>query len=644
MPTFTLSMPDDTSSTERAVIGPPGQGFINVKAFGARGNGTTNDSTAVQAAHSYTTANGLVLFWPAGTYLIDGWSNSATTPVHWRGEPGTIILVQSTAGGIGLEGVATTLTLASNATRRTRTVVVTDAGGVAVGDILYLAKAENVENYRAESIKRDIARVLSKSSNTLTLDGDLMFNWTSGDTQTIQAYRPREVMMEGIEFRVTDRAGSPRAVTLTGVADCVGYQDCKFTTAYADAAADAPDLEMIQIAVNVNPTNCTYGRAGYTARYGAMRLQSRNCGLRNSRAYGLRHLTYPAYWARDGRWDNLVTENCTAGLDSHNAFEQHWNNCETFGDAELSNFRTAGGSATNIHLRTIDQTAAASETGLLVCPQLWVAEYSAINAESQFIGRGVRVDWLSGSGPTSNLLLSAQHGKLIDVEIESNVTSMAASISSGAVGAVTDCAIRSNSIDLTLAGTAAYIRSPTRLVNSTGRVEAVLNGSTYEVKPRLNGRFGPLLRGGVKCEGTVYSSAAAELAGVDKVIPVKIFDSPWPFGNSYAGRAVVGRLRLEVAGYSISSTRWDTKRYEWSWLHDFNGPGGDAETALRQIAAASGNDGNGLALAISNIAYGNPASGALRNDAFVSFDLTASWSISGVIQVHYELLLTELHA
>lgn len=67
--------------------------FVSVKDFGATGNGTTDDTTAVQAAYTYAGTIGCTVRWPAGTYKLtaninvpvgtfavdtvgDGWQNT----------------------------------------------------------------------------------------------------------------------------------------------------------------------------------------------------------------------------------------------------------------------------------------------------------------------------------------------------------------------------------------------------------------------------------------------------------------------------------------------------------------------------------------------------------------------------------------
>ena len=58
---------------------PVGSGYINVRNFGAMGNGVTDDTAAFQAAINALPASGGVIVVPSGTYLID-----ATKSINMR--------------------------------------------------------------------------------------------------------------------------------------------------------------------------------------------------------------------------------------------------------------------------------------------------------------------------------------------------------------------------------------------------------------------------------------------------------------------------------------------------------------------------------------------------------------------------------
>lgn len=64
------------------------QDTASVKDFAAKGDGATNDTSAILAGDNAARLLGKDLFFPAGTYMIDAETRATT---NWRGEAGTII-------------------------------------------------------------------------------------------------------------------------------------------------------------------------------------------------------------------------------------------------------------------------------------------------------------------------------------------------------------------------------------------------------------------------------------------------------------------------------------------------------------------------------------------------------------------------
>ena len=88
--------------------------LISVKDFGAKGDGTSDDTTAIQAAIYYAQTNGGVVYLPGGTYIISSTltitmntatSNPLTRPsMRGDGVGATIILQTNNANGINING------------------------------------------------------------------------------------------------------------------------------------------------------------------------------------------------------------------------------------------------------------------------------------------------------------------------------------------------------------------------------------------------------------------------------------------------------------------------------------------------------------------------------------------------------------
>lgn len=120
--TTAISM-TDTSKTWR-VLAVPTRFLLatipdheNVKAHGAVGDGTTNDTAEVQnAIDAVEAAGGGVVYFPPGTYLIDGLDITSATRLVMRGE-GARILLTGTGGaspaflGIEIATAATDVTI-----------------------------------------------------------------------------------------------------------------------------------------------------------------------------------------------------------------------------------------------------------------------------------------------------------------------------------------------------------------------------------------------------------------------------------------------------------------------------------------------------------------------------------------------------
>ena len=611
---------------------------ISVKDFGAVGDGVTNDTTAIQTAMDAATSStpAKTLVFPAGSYLLSSSvSSAAVTPVHWEAQGDVTLICGS---DISIAGVPGSLVLATTTVEWQNYIEVSDSTGVAVGDIVFLSANVVTETYRSEAIKRTVARVTSIVGNTINLDANLVFPFNSADSgMAVSYYKPRTVDINGFSFITKTGNTAARAITLTGVADCLGYRNCSFET---DSNFNGGlDCEMIQVSVNVNPENCKYA----SARYGAMRLTTRNCALNGGYAYKVRHLTYPAYWAMEGNWYNLTTESCIAGLDCHSAFSQNCFNSRTVSDVEISNWRCSGAVLENVNISFTDALSAASENGFVMAPQVWATGYTYLYTSFDVITKNVYINYLSGVTPLSNTLVAIRGARKLDLEINSNLTSMTAQVSLSGSN-IEQAVVRSDSIfQLPWATTIPTIRAAVDLKNSTGKVDAVYNAARYCIAPYpVGGSTEPGWRT-LNTKGRLFST---DVAIATQVLDCRVYDALDAYANSqFTADAVIGVIDFYIFGFSATSTRFDYLHYQWSWVHNMVGSSfATFEPDLRLIESSTGQAGDGMTFAISAPAKSAaPANVNFRNDQYIDFTLTQSWAYSGKLVIDYEVKLTQIN-
>ena len=609
-------------------------GSVSVKWFGAKGDGVTNDATTIKSAIMYGNEDGQKLVFPSGAYLINTLlSDSSLASAIWEAQ-GDVQFICSQS--ISLSSPSQSLVLTENTVPWQNYIQVADTYGCEVGDIIYLAANVIVETYRNESIKRTVARIEAITENTITLDSKLVFRFSTTDPGiSVSYYKGRKVELNGFKFITKTGATGARALTLTGIADCVGHRNCEFETESHENGS--LDCELIQMSINVNPENAKYKNA----RYGAMRQTTRNCGLNGAYGYKLRHLTYPSYWSMDGVWRGITTESCIAGLDCHSSFTQNCYDSKTISDLETSNWRSCGSVLRNVRLSLKDSTTAASQTGILTAPQAWKSEYEYLLNAFDTVWRNVYVEFLSGVAPASGRLLTHGPGRLFDVEIESNLIGLNLSSAGNTGGSGTTVIVKSDSIQLAPT-TSTFIRSNLTLRNSKNELDFTFTEGKYVLFPYP---FGVTINPGkrkLNAKGTVYKGVKSS---GEEEITLRVYDSLDPFANSFfKANAIVGKLDVYVKCYSAVSTRYDYGHFQWTWAHSFSGSTAfRGEPQERIIVDAPGQSGDGLAFTlVSAVKSPAPANSGYRADQYVDVTFLLNWGFSGDIELDYALEITQV--
>jgi hypothetical protein len=159
---------------DKSAAGTPdstGFGIVNVKEYGTKGDGSTDDTAAIQTAiHAARQMGGATVYLPNGIYRVrelhlyshvDLLGSSNVTLLKNRGGPDTHIL--------NLIGSLTTTqtTLTAHASLGTKTLSVRTASGFQVGDFVLVR--DNVYKYSTFGRNQELNRIEATGPGTITL-------------------------------------------------------------------------------------------------------------------------------------------------------------------------------------------------------------------------------------------------------------------------------------------------------------------------------------------------------------------------------------------------------------------------------------------------------------------------------------------
>jgi hypothetical protein len=184
-------------------------GTTSVTSFGAVGDGTTNDATAIQTA--LTAAAGKVLLIPPGTYNVPSALTLPAGGVTILAYGATFTRTTNNAAWFTGGGTLSTIAasggvLTSNATAGATTLAVTDASTIAAGDRLLLRSTLTFPS--ATAAYGEQVRVLSKATNTLTLYGPIMETYNTANAAIVdKVNHMSNVVIEGLTMQGVTASG-----------------------------------------------------------------------------------------------------------------------------------------------------------------------------------------------------------------------------------------------------------------------------------------------------------------------------------------------------------------------------------------------------------------------------------------------------
>lgn len=186
--------------------------IVSVKDFGATGDGSTDDTEAIQNAAQSMTEGGMLVF-PFGVYKILHSIEFSAGNIRVVGDNATIDATElSYDSGVRGSGAAfrfvspeplVTTTLTSTAAAGTKVLTVVSSAGMAVGDIIRSVSTQRqYENAGAVAYFNDQNKIVKISGSNITLETALSYALTvSPYTVTVTAATPLvNISVEGFTF------------------------------------------------------------------------------------------------------------------------------------------------------------------------------------------------------------------------------------------------------------------------------------------------------------------------------------------------------------------------------------------------------------------------------------------------------------
>jgi hypothetical protein len=180
--------------------------WLDVRAFGARGDGVTSDSAAIQAAiDAAQQAGGGTVFFPCGTYLLrssDPRVKVTKSNIRLLGSGACSVLkLAGPASFVGIfvdsPGTGALTPFAGTPPQTSPDVTVTNPAGFRAGEYVLLQDPEN-HKHAAGPAAAQLDQILAISGNTLTLATPVTYSYSAADTGA--GVRPMH-MLRGITIR-----------------------------------------------------------------------------------------------------------------------------------------------------------------------------------------------------------------------------------------------------------------------------------------------------------------------------------------------------------------------------------------------------------------------------------------------------------
>jgi hypothetical protein len=224
---------------------------INVQDFGATGNGSTDDSAAIQAAINGA-PDPAVVFFPAGTYRIQARLNLRSGIVlRGEGYRRTHLECLNTGGCINIAGSSTgsLVDIQSGLAQGSNQITVSDASHFTVGQGGQIQQDNIVPSSASwgQYVVGQMVRIVAIDGNSLTIDPPLHIDYSLSNHPQIRPIRYIEqVGIEDLHLKRLDSGSEGESnVSITRAADCwIRRVESEWSEKYHFAVSESLYLEI----------------------------------------------------------------------------------------------------------------------------------------------------------------------------------------------------------------------------------------------------------------------------------------------------------------------------------------------------------------------------------------------------------------
>src|SRR5690349_3821613 len=194
------------------------EGIFNAKRYGAMGNGSDDDTSAIQAAINAAQASGGgVVYLPSGTYKTTSALATTVSNVQIKGDGAGLTVIKPTGTlspfiAFTIDGPAQGAELGpitANFTRGTAVIALTSVAGIAAGDLLRINSIVTLDTFGCSATL--IAEITSINSLQVTLEAPAPIDFLTTETPTCGKFN--YVSHNGISDLTIDMAGATGVVT-----------------------------------------------------------------------------------------------------------------------------------------------------------------------------------------------------------------------------------------------------------------------------------------------------------------------------------------------------------------------------------------------------------------------------------------------